>query len=153
VLVDHHVRNKPNNPPSAKQLLSIAKDQVGIDNTDKEDELDGGGSNNEAEGEESETEDIPTRKCAVRNSKSDGTIKPTTVKYYNGIAWKPALIRAKLAFRRYTMLKHLFPLTDTHLEDAELILSKTVTDMKKKGTFDSGEFLLCSIGDKTAHPL
>jgi len=58
-----------------------------------------------------------------------------------------------LAFRRYTMLEHFFPLTDTHLEDAELILSKTVTDMKKKVIFDSGEFLLCSIGDKTAHPL
>ena len=51
------------------------------------------------------------------------------------------------------MLEHFFLLTDTHLEDAELILSKTVTDMKKKVTFDSGEFLLCSIGDKTAHPL
>jgi hypothetical protein len=153
VLGDHHAWNKPNNPPSAKQLLIIAKDQVGIDDTDKEDELDGGGSNNEAEGEESETENVPTRKRAVRNSKSDGTIKPMTVKYYNGTAWKPALIRAKLAFRCYTMPEHLFPLTDTHLEDAEFILSKTVTDVKKKVAFDSGEFLLCSVGDKTAHPL
>ena len=58
-----------------------------------------------------------------------------------------------MAFRRYTMLEHLFPLIDTHLEDAELILSKTVTDMKKKVAFDSGEFLLCSVGDKTAHLL
>lgn len=153
MLDDYRARNKPNNPPSAKQLLSIAKGQVGVDDTDNEDELDGSGSNNEGEGEKSETEDVPTRKRAVRNSKSDGTIKPTTVKYYNGTAWKPALIRAKLAFRRYTMLQHFFPLTDTHLEDAELILSKTVTDMKKTVTFDSGEFLLCSIGDKTAHPL
>lgn len=153
MLDDHRARNRPNNPPSAKQLLSIAKGQVGVDDADKEDELDSSGSNNEGEGEQSETENVPTRKRAIRNSKSDGTIKPTTVKYYNGTAWKPALIRAKLAFRRYTMLEHFFPLTDTHLEDAELILSKTVTDMKKKVTFDSGEFLLCSIGDKTAHPL
>ena len=131
-------------------LLSTAKDQVGIDDAeDKEDELNGGRSNNEAEeGEESEGKDVPTRKRATRNSKSDGTVKPTTVKYYNGTAWKPALIRAKLAFRCYTILEHLFPLTDTHLEDAELILSKTVTDMKKRVTFDSSEFLLCSIGNK-----
>jgi hypothetical protein len=140
VLVDHRARNKPNNPPSAEQLLRIAKDQLGVDEEeDKEDKLDEAGSDNEAE---DEGEDVPTRKRATRNSKSDGTVKPTTVKYYNGTAWKPALIRAKLAFRRYTMLECLFPLTDTHLEDAELILSKTVTDMKNKVTFDSGEPLL-----------
>ena len=138
-----------------ERLLSAAKDQVGVDDAeDKEDELNGGGSNNEPEeGEESEGEDIPTRKRATHHSKSGGIVKPSTVKYYNGTTWKPALIHSKVAFRRYTMLEHLFPLIDTHLEDAELILSKTVTDMKKKVAFDSGEFLLCSVGDKTAHLL
>ena len=140
MLVDHRARNKPNNPPSAEQLLRIAKDQLGVDEEeDKEDELDEAGSDNEAE---DEGEDVPTRKHATRNSKSDGTVKLTTVKYYNGTAWKLALICAKLAFHHYTMLECLFPLTDTHLEDAELILSKTVTDMKNKVTFDSGEPLL-----------
>jgi hypothetical protein len=156
VLDHHHARNKPNNPPNAERLLSAAKDQLGIDDEDKEDELIEGRNDNEAEEEEEEEEEeVPTRKRATRNSKSDGTVKPTTVKYYNGTAWKPALIRAKLAFRRYTMLEHLFPLTDTHLEDAELILSKTVTEMKNKVTFDSGEFLLPFIGDKSqcVHPL
>ena len=100
MLDHHHSRNKPNNPPSAERLLSVAKDQLGIDvNEDKEDELNEGGSNDEAE----EDEDVPTRQRATRNSKWDGTVKPTTVKYYNGTAWKSALIRAKLAFRRYTM--------------------------------------------------
>ena len=146
-MLDHHrSRNKPNNPPNAERLLSVAKDQLGIDdNEDKEDELNEGGSNDEAE----EGEDVPTRQRATRNSKWDGTVKPTTVRYYNGTAWKSALIRAKLAFRRYTMLNHLFPLTDTHFEDAELILSKTVADMKDSVTFGSGEFLLPCIGDKT----
>jgi len=113
-----------------------------------------GGSNNEPEeGEESEGEDILTRKHATCHSKSGGTSKPTMVKYYNGTAWKPILICSKLAFCCYTMLEHLFLLTDTHLEDAELILLKTVTDMKKKVAFDLGEFLLCFIGNKTAHSL
>ena len=51
MLDDYRARNKPNNPPSAKQLLSIAKGQVGVDDTDNKDELDGSGSNNEGEGE------------------------------------------------------------------------------------------------------
>jgi len=64
------------------------------------------------------------------------------LKYYNGTAWKLALIHVKLAFHCYTMLKYFFPLTDTHIEDAELILSKMVTDTyEEKITFDSSEFL------------
>ena len=152
MLDHHHARNKPNKPLSAERLFTAAKDQLGIDEEDEEDPNKDGGDN-EAE-EDQEDEDVPTtRKRATRNSKSDGIVKPTTVKYYSGTAWKSALIRAKLAFRRYTMLEYLFSLTDTHLEDAELILSKTVADMKNKVTFDLSMYLLSSntIGNKTQH--
>lgn len=150
MLDQHRARNNPNKPPSAEQLSAAKHHQLGVD-----DELDKSGSDNDADNsEESEGEDVPTRKRAARNSKSDGTVKPTTIKYYNGTAWKPALIRAKQAFRRYTMLENLFPLTDTHFADAELILSKTVTHMKKKVVFDLGTSLLPSIYDnQCVHPL
>jgi hypothetical protein len=146
-VLDHHrAWNKPNNSPSPERLLGAANAQRGIDNEDDEPNENGTGieieRNSEAEeSEEDEDDTFPTRRCATCNSKSDGTIKSTTVKYYNGTAWKPALIHTKLAFRRYTMLKYFFPLTDTHLQDAELILSKTVTG--------SGKFVLPSIGNKT----
>jgi hypothetical protein len=151
-VLDHHrAQNKPNNPPSPERLLGAANTQRGIDHEPNDDGMciEGDKDSEAEESEEDEDNPFPTRKRATRNSKSDGTVKPTTVKYYNGTAWKPALIHAKLAFRRYTMLKYFFPLTDTHLEDAELILSKTVTDMKNKVTFDSGKFVLPSIGDKS----
>jgi hypothetical protein len=50
-----------------------------------------------------------------------------------------AIVQAKSAFRRYTALEFLFPLRDSHLEEAELILSKAVVDLKKKMSFSPGK--------------
>jgi hypothetical protein len=77
----------------------------------------------------------------VRNNK---TVKATTIGYYAGTSWKTAIIQAKLHFRRYTALEYLFPLRDSHLTEAEQILSKTVADMKKLPDFDfsPGKLLL-----------
>jgi hypothetical protein len=134
VLDTHRVRNKPNNPPSAEQLLDAGRHQLDINNEGGEDH-----KSDDEEEDEDEDEDNPTSKRAIRHSKSDRSVKPTTAKYYDGTAWKMAIIQAKVAFRRYVMLQYLFPVTDPHLEEAELILSKMVTDLKQKVSFSSGE--------------
>jgi hypothetical protein len=133
VLDTHRARNKPNNPPSAERLLEAGRHQLDINNEGGE------GCKSDGEEDEDEDEDDPTGKRAIRHSKSDGSVRPTTARYYDGTAWKTAIIQAKVAFRRYVMLQYLFPVTDPHLEEAELILSKTVTDLKQKVSFSSGE--------------
>jgi hypothetical protein len=133
VLDTHHARNKPNNPPSAERLLDAGRHQLDINNEGGE------GRKSDDEEDEDEDEDNSTGKRAIRHSKSDGSVRPTTARYYDGTAWKTAIIQAKVAFRRYVMLQYLFPITDPHLEEAELILSKTVTDLKQKVFFSPGE--------------
>jgi hypothetical protein len=133
VLNTHHARNKPNNPPSAERLLDAGRHQLDINNEGDE------GRKSDDEDDEDEDEDNSTGKRAIRHSKSDGTVRPTTARYYDGTAWKTAIIQAKVAFRRYVMLQYLFPVTDPHLEEAELILSKTVTDLKQKVFFSPGD--------------
>jgi hypothetical protein len=146
-VLDHHrARNRPNKPPSQERLLDAARRQLGIsdDEGGGEDKADDGEEDKAGDGEEEEAEedeDDGGRKRAVRHSKSDGTVKATTAKYYTG-SWKAAILRAKSAFRRYTVLQYLFPLRDSHLEEAALILSQTVTTMEGKVAFDPSEFSL-----------
>lgn len=132
MLHQHRARNKPNKPPNQERLFEAARRHFGAPAIDE------GGQDNEADecGEheepEEENESInPPNKRAARHSKSDKTVKPTTAGYYAGTSWKTAIVRAKLYFRRYTALEYLFPLRDSHLTEAELILSKVVADARK----------------------
>ena len=147
MLDNHRARNKPNKPPSAERLLDAGRHQLGISRGEEGEGEDGEGE--EGEGEEGKSDDdesSESRGRAIRHSKSDGTVKATTAKYYDGTAWKTAIIQGKLAFRRYIILQYLFPLTDSHLEEAELILSKIIADLQPKVSFSSGEFPLSLIG-------
>jgi hypothetical protein len=140
VVNDHRARNRANKPPSQQRLLDAAKKQLGVSNGE-------GiiGEHNEGDDEEDEDDDDDdedtSRTRAVRHSKSDGTAKPTTARYYPG-SWGMAINEAKTDFRRFTMLHNLFPLRDSHLADAAMILSKVITGMKSKDTmFDQSKFL------------
>jgi hypothetical protein len=131
VLEGHRARNRPNKPPNPDLLLAAAQRQ--LDHPDGE-----GGPVSENEG--SEDEDESSR--APRHSKSHGIAKPTSVKYYPG-AWSAAIIDAKNAFRRYTILHNLFPVRDSHLPDAAMILSKVIAALENEGiVFDSSESCL-----------
>ena len=78
--------------------------------------------------------------------------KPTTAKFYSG-AWKAAINEAKMAFRRFTILHNLFPTRDSHLQDAAAILSKVISDMKRKGTrFTTGEYFFFRYHSKCHNP-
>lgn len=74
--------------------------------------------------------------------KSDGN--PKVLKYYSSAgAWVTAISKAKEVFRRFTMLYNLFPLRDSHLQDAARVLSKVVADLKEEDPtliFDPSKF-------------
>jgi hypothetical protein len=139
VVNDHRVRNRANKPPSGQRLLDAVKQQHGVSNGEGSI-----GERNEGDDEEEDDDDddeTTSQTRAVRHSKSDGTAKPTTARYYPG-SWGMAINEAKTHFRRFTMLHNLFPLRDSHLADAAMILSKVITDMKSEDTmFDQSKFL------------
>jgi hypothetical protein len=54
------------------------------------------------------------------------------VKFYPG-AWSAAIMDAKNAFRRFAILYNLFPVRDSHLSDAAIILSKVIAESKNEG--------------------
>jgi len=57
------------------------------------------------------------------------------LKYYSSSGvWATAITKAKEVFRRFTMLSNLFPLRDSHLQDAAGILSKVIADLKEEDT-------------------
>lgn len=133
VLADHRARNNTNKPPDVQHLDANGHPcgiSASTENGDKDE-----GSN----ADEDEDEDDSSRKCAIRHSKCNGVAKPTTARYYDSTAWKTVIIQAKLAFRRYIMLQYLFPLIDSHLEEAEVILSTIIANLKQKVQFSPGE--------------
>lgn len=129
VLQQHRVRNKANKPPKEQQLLDAARRQLedtgaDSDNDDEDKDKDKDGDDNES------------------TTKSDGN--PKTLKYYSSSGvWVTAITKAKEVFRRFTMLHNLFPLRDSHLQDAAMILSKVIADLKEEDTtliFDPSKF-------------
>lgn len=143
MLDNHCAQNNPNKPPSTERLLDAGRHQLGISNNEDCEEGEGEeGTSNEDQGDEDEDEDDSTRKRATHHSKSTETVRATTARCYDGTAWKKAIIHRKLAFCCYVMLQYLFSLTDSHIEEAELILSKTTANLKQIVSFSSGEFSL-----------
>ena len=125
VLQEHRARNRANKPPNDQPLLDAAKKQLaGADNDEDDDDND-----NVYDDESSKT-----------NSNGD----PKTLKYYasSGV-WITAITKAKAEFRRFIMLSNLFPICDSHLQDAAGVLSKVMADLKEEDTtliFDRRKF-------------
>jgi hypothetical protein len=136
VLQQHRVRNRANNPPKEQRLLDAARQQISSTGT---------GSDMEDENENDKNGDNEGDACGD-DSESAGKLdgNPKVLKYYSSAgAWVTAIGKAKEMFRRFTMLYNLFPLRDSHLQDAARILSKAVADLKEEDPtlmFDQSRF-------------
>lgn len=134
VLQQHRVQNRANNAPKERQLLDAAKQhlQVTSAGSDNEDEDRDNINNNDDDDDDNE----PSKTKFDRN--------PKVLKYYSSSGvWVTAISKAKEVFRRFTMLYNLFPLRDSHLQDAARILSKAIADMKDEDPtliFDRSKF-------------
>jgi len=118
VLQEHRARNRANKPPNDQRLLDAAKKQLtGPDDDDEGDEGDDANDDNVDDDSES--------------PKTNSNGNPKTLKYYSSSGvWVTAITKAKEVFRRFTMLSNLFPLRDSHLQDAAGVLSKVMADLK-----------------------
>jgi len=132
LLQQHRARNRANKPPNEQRLLDAARQQLNgtCADSDKEEDDD----NNDDDDNES-----PSPQTNL-----DGNRDPKALKYYSSSGvWVTAITKAKGVFRRFTMLYNLFPLRDSHLQDAATILSKVIEDLKEEDTtlvFDRRKF-------------
>lgn len=122
VLEQHRVRNRANKPPREQQLIDAAQRHLQGTGTRSDTEDDNG---NEIDNDNDEDDGESVRKKLEGN--------PKVLKYYSGGgAWVTAINKAKEAFRRFTIVYNLFPLRDSHLQDATRILSEAIADLKEE---------------------
>ena len=131
VLREHRARNRANKPPKDQVLLNAVERQIAGTASDQGDDEDG---NDDVE---DDVEDS--------GPKTNSDANPTALKFYSGSGvWVTAITKAKEVFRRFTMLFNLFPLRDSHLQDATEILSKVIADLKEEDPtliFDRRKFV------------
>ena len=67
-----------------------------------------------------------------------------TLKHYSKI-WQSMLVLVKNNMRRHVALMHAFPKHNNHLNEAENILIKTISEYKEEHMLDDSKFSHCYI--------